>query len=182
MTTKQNKSRPNYLNISTSAVEVLTMLRYKMEKDGFIAEPDYIISCKDDTDMIVSCRFYSSDEKDKSLNANGVMLNTRKGIPVKFNRVDIVISAALDRVKTSFYDKINVVAVKFNTRIFGNNNTIISTKTMEYSYKVSRDGCLFNSVNGKKFTLDNYTPISDIDKWSKDRITELKIMEDENDD
>ena len=182
MTTKQNKSRPNYLNISTSAVEVLTMLRYKMEKDGFIAEPDYVISCKDDTDMIVSCRFYSSDEKDKSLNANGVMLNTRKGIPVKFNRVDIVISAALDRVKTSFYDKINVVAVKFNTRIFGNNNTIISTKSMEYSYKVSRDGCLFNSVNGKKFTLDNYTPISDIDKWSKDRITELKIMEDENDD
>ena len=179
MTTKQNKSRPNYLNISTSAVEVLTMLRYKMEKDGFIAEPDYVISCKDDTDMIVSCRFYSSDEKDKSLNANGVMLNTRKGIPVKFNRVDIVISAALDRVKTSFYDKINVVAVKFNTRIFGNNNTIISTKSMEYSYKVSRDGCLFNSVNGKKFTLDNYTPISDIDKWSKDRITELKIMEDE---
>lgn len=182
MTTKQNKSRPNYLNISTSAVEVLTMLRYKMENEGFIAEPDYVISCKDDTDMIVSCRFYSSDEKDKSLNANGVMLNTRKGIPVKFNRVDIVISAALDRVKTSFYDKINVVAVKFNTRIFGNNNTIISTKTMEYSYKVSRDGCLFNSVNGKKFTLDNYTPISDIDKWSKDRITELKIMEDENDD
>ena len=182
MTTKQNKSRPNYLNISTSAVEVLTMLRYKMEKDGFIAEPDYVISCKDDTDMIVSCRFYSSDEKDKSLNANGVMLNTRKGIPVKFNRVDIVISAALDRVKTSFYDKINVVAVKFNTRIFGTNNTIISTKSMEYSYKVSRDGCLFNSVNGKKFTLDNYTPISDIDKWSKDRITELKIMEDENDD
>lgn len=182
MTTKQNKSKPNYLNISTSAVEVLTMLRYKMEKDGFIAEPDYVISCKDDTDMIVSCRFYSSDEKDKSLNAKGVMLNTRKGIPVKFNRVDIVISAALDRVKTSFYDRINVVAVKFNTRIFGNNNTIISTKTMEYSYKVSRDGCLFNSVNGKKFTLDNYTPISDIDKWSKDRITELKIMEDENDD
>ena len=179
MTTKQNKSRPNYLNISTSAVEVLTMLRYKMEKDGFIAEPDYVISCKDDMDMIVSCRFYSSDEKDKSLNASGVMLNTRKGIPVKFNRVDIVISAALDRVKTSFYDKINVVAVKFNTRIFGNNNTIISTKTMEYSYKVSRDGCLFNSVNGKKFTLDNYTPISDIDKWSKDRIAELKIMEDE---
>lgn len=182
MTTKQNKSKPNYLNISTSAVEVLTMFRYKMENEGFIAEPDYVISCKDDTDMIVSCRFYSSDEKDKSLNAKGVTLNTRKGIPVKFNRVDIVISAALDRLKTSFYDKINVVAVKFNTRIFGNNNTIISTKTMEYSYKVSRDGCLFNSVNGKKFTLDNYTPISDIDKWSKDRITELKIMEDENDD
>lgn len=182
MATKEKSRTNQYLNISTSAVEVLTMLRYKMEKEGFIAEPDYIISCKDDKDMIVSCRFYSSDEKAKSLDANGVMLNTRKGIPVKFNRVDVVISAALDIFKTSFYDKINVVAVKFNTRIFGNNNTIITTKSMEYSYKVSRDGCLFNSVNGNKFTLDNCRPISDIDKWSKDRIAELKIMEDENDD
>lgn len=182
MATKEKSRTNQYLNISTSAVEVLTMLRYKMEKEGFIAEPDYIISCKDDKDMIVSCRFYSSDEKAKSLDANGVMLNTRKGIPVKFNRVDVVISAALDTFKTSFYDKINVVAVKFNTRIFGNNNTIITTKSTEYSYKVSRDGCLFNSVNGNKFTLDNCRPISDIDKWSKDRIAELKIMEDENDD
>lgn len=182
MATKENKGRANYLNISTSAVEVLTMLRYKMEKDGFIAEPDYIVNYKDEKDMTVSCRFYSSDEKAKSLDAKGVMLNTRKGIPVKFNRVDVVISAALDTFKTSFYDKTNVVDVKFNARIFGNNNSIITTKTMEYSYKVSRDGCLFNSVNGNKFTLDNCRPISDIDKWSKDRITELKIMEDENDD